>query len=90
MGRELFANPLGGTIILGGLEFQAQANDALSGVKYVSFEINGYTYDDASSPYAIWWHKFDLLPTSYTLTVSATDEACNKGASSTVDFTHWL
>lgn len=89
-GRELFANPLGGTLIIGGITFQATASDATSGVDYVTFSIDGYTYEKATSPYEIWWHKFDLLPASYTLTVSAYDEACNKGADDTLSFTHWL
>lgn len=89
-GRQLFKNPLGGTLIIGGIYFEATASDATSGVDYVSFNINGYTYDDASAPYKIWWHKFDLMPTKYTLTVSAYDEACNKAADQTLSFTHWL
>ncbi|MBC7081579.1 MAG: immune inhibitor A [Thermoplasmatales archaeon] len=90
MGRQLFKNPLGGTVIIGGIYFEATATDAMSGVDYVSFNINGYTYDDASAPYKIWWHKFDLMPKKYTLTVSAYDEACNKAADATLAFTHWL
>lgn len=90
MGRELFANPLGGTIIIGGIEFSASASDAMSGVDYVTFEVDGMTYEKAVSPYSIWWHKFDLLPTSYTLTVSAYDEAGNKASDATLSFTHWL
>jgi hypothetical protein len=89
-GRELFANPLGGTIIIGGITFQASASDATSGIDYVRFEVDGMTYDRASSPYEIFWHKFDLLPASYTLTVTAEDEACNEGAAATLSFTHWL
>jgi hypothetical protein len=89
-GRELFANPLGGTIIIGGITFQASASDATSGIDYVRFVVDGMTYDRASSPYEIFWHKFDLLPASYTLTVTAEDEACNEGAAATLSFTHWL
>ncbi|MBC7128694.1 MAG: immune inhibitor A [Thermoplasmatales archaeon] len=90
MGRQLFKNPLGGTVIIGGINFEATASDAMSGIDYVTFNINGYSYDDASAPYKIWWHKFDLMPTKYTLTVSAYDEACNKAADQTLSFTHWL
>ena len=90
LGRELFANPLGGTIIIGGITFQATASDATSGVDYVTFDVDGMSYDRATTPYQIWWHKFDLLPHKYTLTVSAYDEACNKAGDATVDFTHWL
>ncbi len=89
-GRELFKNPLGGTIIIGGITFKASASDATSGVDYVTFSIDGYTYEKATSPYEIWWHKFDFLPSKYTLTVSAYDEAGNKAADATLDFTHWL
>jgi hypothetical protein len=89
-GRELFANPLGGTIIIGGITFGATASDAMSGVDYVTFAVDGMTYEKATTPYEIFWHSFDLLPASYTLTVSAYDEACNKGSDSTLSFTHWL
>jgi len=89
-GRQLFKNPLGGTVIIGGINFQASASDATSGVDYVTFEIDGYTYEKATTPYEIWWHKFDLLPAKYTLTVSAYDVAGNKAADATLDFTHWL
>ena len=91
-GRQLFRNPFGGTIIIGGITFQASASDATpgSGLDYVTFDINGYTYEKANSPYEIWWHKFDLLPKKYTLTVSAYDDACNKASDATLDFTHWL
>jgi len=90
MGRELFANPLGGTIIIGGITFQATASDATSGLDYVTFAVDGMTYEKATSPYEIYWHKFDFLPTKYTLTVSAYDIAGNKASDATVDFTHWL
>lgn len=89
-GKELFANPLGGTIIIGGITFQASASDATSGVKYVHFEIDGMSYDDTTSPYEIWWHKFDLIPKSYTLSVTPHDNACNEGSTVTLSFTHWL
>jgi hypothetical protein len=89
-GRELFTNPLGGTVIIGGIDFAASASDATSGLDFVRFEIDGMTYDKASSPYSIFWHKFDLLPTGYTLTVTPYDEACNTGAAQTLSFTHWL
>ncbi|RLF37626.1 MAG: hypothetical protein DRN21_06185 [Thermoplasmata archaeon] len=90
MGRELFKNPLGGTIIIGGITFAATASDAMSGLKKVSFDIDGYSYDKDSSPYEVWWHKFDLLPTKYTLSVSAEDNAGNTASAGTIDFTHWL
>ena len=90
MGRQLFRNPLGGTIIIGGITFEASASDAKSGVSYVHFEVNGFAYDDMSSPYAVYWHKFDLLPHKYTLTVTAYDIAGNKGADATTSFLHWL
>ena len=90
MGRELFANPLGGTIIIGGITFQATASDATSGLDYVTFAVDGMTYEKATSPYEIYWHKFDFLPTKYTLTVSAYDVAGNKASDATIDFTHWL
>jgi hypothetical protein len=89
-GRELFTNPLGGTVIIGGIDFAASASDATSGLDFVRFEIDGMTYDRAGSPYSIFWHKFDLLPTGYTLTVTPYDEACNTGAAQTLSFTHWL
>jgi hypothetical protein len=89
-GRELFANPLGGTIIIGGIDFSATASDAMSGIDYVSFAVDGMSYEKATSPYTIYWEKFDLLPTSYTLTVSAYDIAGNKGSDATLSFTHWL
>jgi hypothetical protein len=90
MGRELFANPLGGTIIIGGFNFAASASDGGSGLDHVSFELDGYTYDDTSSPYEIWWHKFDLMPTQYTLTVASYDLAGNKSPDATLNFRHWL
>ena len=90
MGRELFANPLGGTIIIGGITFAATASDAMSGLKKVSFDIDGYSYEKTSSPYEVWWHKFDLLPTKYTLSVSAEDNAGNTASAGTIEFTHWL
>jgi len=89
-GRELFANPLGGTIIIGGIDFSATASDAMSGIDYVSFAVDGMSYEKATSPYTIYWEKFDLLPASYTLTVSAYDIAGNKGSDDTLSFTHWL
>jgi len=89
-GKELFKNPFGGTIIIGGITFQASASDATSGLDYVTFEVDGMTYEKATSPYEIWWHKFDLLPHKYTLTVSAYDVAGNKATDATLDFTHWL
>jgi len=90
MGRQLFRNPLGGTIIIGKITFEATASDATSGVDYVHFEVDGMAYDDASSPYQVFWHNFNLLPHKYTLTVTPYDIAGNKGADQTVDFTHWL
>jgi hypothetical protein len=89
-GKELFKNPLGGTVIIGGITFQASASDATSGIDYVTFAIDGMTYEKATSPYEIFWHKFDLLPAKYTLTVSAYDIAGNKASDATLDFTHWL
>ena len=91
-GRELFANPLGGTLIIGGIKFQASASDTGgSELDYVAFDIDGYSYEKAApGPYEVWWHKFDLLPASYTLKVYAYDYACNKGTESTLTFTHWL
>jgi hypothetical protein len=89
-GRELFANPLGGTIIIGGIDFSATASDSMSGIDYVSFAVDGMSYEKATSPYTIYWEKFDLLPTSYTLTVSAYDVAGNKASDATLSFTHWL
>ncbi len=94
MGRQLFKNPFGRTIIIGKMTFQADASDATSGVKYVHFAITGtkgsYEYDDTSSPYEVFWNTFDWLPTKYTVTVTATDNACNTGAGDSLDFTHWL
>ncbi|RLI86255.1 MAG: hypothetical protein DRP01_04615 [Archaeoglobales archaeon] len=89
-GRQLFKNPFGGTLIIGGMTFQASASDATSGVDYVHFEINGMAYDDATLPYEFWWHKFDLLPKKYTLTAVPYDEACNAGSQASLSFTHWL
>ncbi len=89
-GRQLFKNPLGGTLIIGGMTFQASASDTTSGVDYVHFEIDGMAYDDATSPYEFWWHKFDLIPKSYTLTAVPYDEACNAGTQASLSFTHWL
>lgn len=89
-GRQLFKNPLGGTIIIGGITFQASASDATSGVSYVEFEIDGNVYDKTSAPYEIFWHKFDLLPSKYTVTVSAKDNACNEATGGSLSFTHWL
>ena len=90
MGRQLFKNPLGGTFIIGKMTFQADASDATSGVKNVHFAIGSYEYDDTSSPYEVFWNTFDWLPTKYTVTVTATDNACNTGAGDSLDFTHWL
>ena len=90
MGRQLFKNPFGGTFIIGKMTFQADADDATSGVKNVHFTIGDNEYDDTSSPYEVFWHNFDWLPTKYTVTVTATDNACNTGASDSLDFTHWL
>ena len=90
MGRQLFKNPLGGTFIIGKMTFQADASDATSGVKNVHFTIGDAEYDDTSAPYEVFWHNFDWLPTKYTVTVTATDNACNTGASDSLDFTHWL
>lgn len=91
MGRQLFKNPLGGTFIIGKMTFKADASDATSGVDYVHFDLgNGFVFDDSSSPYEVFWNNFDLLPTKYTLTVTATDYACNTGAEATLSFTHWL
>ena len=90
LGKELFKNPLGRTIIIGGITFEASASDITSGVDYVTFAINGMTYEKASEPYEIWWHKFNLLPAKYTLTVSAYDVAGNKATDTSMEFTHWL
>ena len=89
-GRQLFKNPLGGTIVIGKITFEASASDAKSGVEYVHFEVNGFTYDDLTSPYQAFWHNFDLLPKKYTLTVTAYDLAGNKGADVSIEFLHWL
>ncbi|RKY21858.1 MAG: hypothetical protein DRP62_07730, partial [Planctomycetota bacterium] len=77
MGRQLFKNPFGGTFIIGKMTFQADASDATSGVKNVHFKIGDNEYDDTTSPYEVFWHNFDLLPKKYTVTVTATDNACN-------------
>jgi hypothetical protein len=90
MGRELFANPLGGTFIIGGITFSASASDATSGIDNVHFDLGTEQYDDVTSPYEIYWHKFDLLPADYTLTVTASDNACNTGSAATLSFKHWL
>ncbi|RLD96956.1 MAG: hypothetical protein DRI92_06430 [Aquificota bacterium] len=90
MGRQLFKNPLGGTIIIGGITFEATASDATSGVDYVHFSVDGMDYDDESSPYSVYWHKFDFLPKTYTLTVTPYDIAGNSGSGVSIDFKHWL
>lgn len=90
MGRQLFRNPLGGTIIIGGITFEATASDATSGVDYVHFSVDGMDYDDASSPYSVYWHKFDFLPKTYTLTVTPYDVAGNSGSGVSTTFKHWL
>ena len=93
MGRELFKNPLGGTIVIGKITFQADASDAMSGVYWVKFTVNDNTnfeYYDINSPYEAFWHNFDFLPHKYTLTVTAEDNACNDATAATLQFTHWL
>ncbi|RLF47511.1 MAG: hypothetical protein DRN29_02295 [Thermoplasmata archaeon] len=89
-GRQLFKSLFGRTIVIGGMTFQASASDATSGIYYVTFEINGMVYEKATPPYEIWWHKFDLLPHKYMLTIAAYDIAGNKAADATMQFIHWL
>lgn len=78
-------------LLIGGHEARAEANDDMSGVWIVQFEINGVPFIEvAKPPYAAIMPSLPVIQFRYELTATAIDYAGNSATTPLLNYTKIL